>query len=154
MDIGSLRKEENMKLLLEDRERLIRYVDFMESELSDFSKFSNVNRKAYAEDKDLRRNLERWVENLVNCSIDIAKVILISEERRIPQTYKEILKELGTTEFFDEEFGESISEWAVLRNILAHEYLDVRWNSINSFIRSAEPVYKRLVTQIKSLLLP
>ena len=154
MDIGSLRKEENMKLLPEDRERLIRYVDFMESELSDFPKFSNVNRKTYAEDKDLRRNLERWVENLVNCSIDIAKVILISEEKRIPQTYKEILKELGATELFDEEFGEAISEWAALRNILAHEYLDVRWNSIKSFIRSAEPVYKRLATQIKSSLLP
>lgn len=154
MNIGSLRKEENMNLLPEDRERLIRYVDFMESELSDFPKFLNINRKAYAEDKNLRRNLERWVENLVNCSLDIAKVILLSEERGIPQTYKEILKELGATEYFDEEFGETLSEWAALRNILAHEYLDVRWNSIKNFIQSAEPVYRRLVTQIKSSLLP
>jgi uncharacterized protein YutE (UPF0331/DUF86 family) len=141
-----------MKLLPEDKERLIRYVDFMESELSDFSKFSNIDWKVYSEDKDLRRNLERWIENLVNCSIDIAKVILVVEERRIPQTYKEILKELGATQHFDEEFGENISQWAVLRNILAHEYLDVRWNSIKKFIQSAEPVYKRLITKIKSFL--
>ena len=124
----------------------------MESELSDFSKFSNIDWKVYSEDKDLRRNLERWIENLVNCSIDIAKVILVVEERRIPQTYKEILKELGATQHFDEEFGENISQWAVLRNILAHEYLDVRWNSIKKFIQSAEPVYKRLITKIKSFL--
>ena len=142
-----------MKLLPEDKERLIRYVDFMESELSDFSKFSNIDWKVYSEDKDLRRNLERWIENLVNCSIDIAKVILVVEERRIPQTYKEILKELGATQHFDEEFGENISQWAVLRNILAHEYLDVRWNSIKKFIQSGEPVYKRLITKIKSFLL-
>lgn len=141
-----------MKLLPEDKERLIRYVDFMESELSDFSKFSNIDWKVYSEDKDLRRNLERWIENLVNCSIDIAKVILVVEERRIPQTYKEILKELGATQHFDEEFGENISQWAVLRNILAHEYLEVRWNSIKKFIQSAEPVYKRLITKIKSFL--
>ena len=141
-----------MKLLPEDKERLIRYVDFMESELSDFSKFSNIDWKVYSEDKDLRRNLERWIENLVNCSIDIAKVILVVEERRIPQTYKEILKELGATQHFDEEFGENISQWAVLRNILAHEYLDVRWNSIKKFIQSVEPVYKRLITKIKSFL--
>jgi len=141
-----------MKLLPEDKERLIRYVDFMESELSDFSKFSNIDWKVYSEDKDVRRNLERWIENLVNCSIDIAKVILVVEERRIPQTYKEILKELGATQHFDEEFGENISQWAVLRNILAHEYLDVRWNSIKKFIQSAEPVYKRLITKIKSFL--
>lgn len=142
-----------MKLLPEDKERLIRYVDFMESELSDFSKFSNIDWKVYSEDKDLRRNLERWIENLVNCSIDIAKVILVVEERRIPQTYKEILKELGATQHFDEEFGENISQWAALRNILAHEYLDVRWNSIKKFIQSAEPVYKRLIAKIKSFLL-
>lgn len=142
-----------MKLLPEDKERLIRYVDFMESELSDFSKFSNIDWKVYSEDKDLRRNLERWIENLVNCSIDIAKVILVVEERRIPQTYKEILKELGATQHFDEEFGENISQWAALRNILAHEYLDVRWNSIKKFIQSGEPVYKRLITKIKSFLL-
>jgi uncharacterized protein YutE (UPF0331/DUF86 family) len=124
----------------------------MESELSDFSKFSNIDWKVYSEDKDLRRNLERWIENLVNCSIDIAKVILVVEERRIPQTYKEILKELGATQHFDEEFGENISQWAVLRNILACEYLDVRWNSIKKFIQSAGPVYKRLITKIKSFL--
>lgn len=68
-----------MKLLPEDRERLIRYIDFMESELSDFPRFSKVNWKIYSENRDLRRNLERWIENIVNCSIDIAKVILIIE---------------------------------------------------------------------------
>ncbi|PIQ93436.1 MAG: hypothetical protein COY75_10020 [Nitrospirae bacterium CG_4_10_14_0_8_um_filter_41_23] len=154
MGIGGLRKKGNMKLLPEDRERLIRYVDFMESELSDFPRFSKVDWKNYVEDRDLRRNLERWIENLVNCSIDIAKVILIADDRRIPTTYKEILKELGVTQYFDEEFGEAISRWATLRNILAHEYIDIRWNSIKNFIQFAEPIYKRLIDKIKSLLLP
>jgi uncharacterized protein YutE (UPF0331/DUF86 family) len=141
-----------MKLLPEDRDRLIRYVDFMESELSDFPKFLNTDWKIYSENRDLRRNLERWIENLVNCSIDIAKVILVAEDRRIPQTYKEILKELGATQYFDEEFGEAISHWAILRNILSHEYLDIRWNSIKKFIQSAEPIYKSLINKTKTFL--
>jgi uncharacterized protein YutE (UPF0331/DUF86 family) len=141
-----------MKLLPEDRERLIRYIDFMESELSDFPKFVKMDWKAYLEDKDLRRNLERWIENLVNCSIDIAKVILVAENKRIPSTYKEILKELGASQYFDEEFGENLSRWSILRNILAHEYLDIRWNSIKKFIQSSEPIYRKLITEIKSLL--
>ena len=141
-----------MKLLPEDRERLIRYVDFMESELSDFPKFLKIDWKAYLEDKDLRRNLERWIENLVNCSIDIAKVILVAEDKRIPLTYKEILKELGATQYFDEEFGENLSQWSILRNILAHEYLDIRWNSIKKFVQSSEPIYRKLITEIKSFL--
>ena len=114
----------------------------MESELSDFPKFSNTDWKIYSENRDLRRNLERWIENLVNCSIDIAKVILVAEDRRIPQTYKEILKELGATQYFDEEFGEAISQWAILRNILAHEYLDIRWNSIKKFGSSPKELMK------------
>lgn len=115
-----------MELLPEDRERLIRYVDFMESELSDFPKFSKIDWKTYTGDRDIRRNLERWIENIVNCSIDIAKVILVSEDRRVSTSYKGVLKELGATQHFDESFGEDISQWAVLRNILAHEYLDIR----------------------------
>lgn len=99
-----------MALLPEDRERLIRYVDFMESEISDFLKFSKVSWKTYSTDRDLRRNLERWIENIVNCSIDMAEVILASEDKRIPTSYKGILKELGATRYFDEAFGEDISQ--------------------------------------------
>jgi len=142
-----------MRLLPEDRERLTRYIDFMESELSDFSKFSKIDWRTYNEDRDLRRNLERWIENLVNCSIDIGKVLLIAEDKRIPPTYRQILKELGATQCFDEGFGAAISQWCSLRNILAHEYLDVRWNAIRDFVQSAEPAYKELVEKIKPLLL-
>jgi len=143
-----------MKLLPEDRERLTRYVDFMESELSDFPKFSKIDWKTYNIDRDTRRNLERWIENIVNCSIDIAKVVLAHEERRIPTSYKGILKELGATQHFDETFGQSISQWASLRNILAHEYLDLRWKPIKQFINNAEPIYRKLISTLKPFLKP
>lgn len=141
-----------MVLLPEDRERLIRYIDFMKSELSDFPKFSKIDWKTYNGDKDTRRNIERWIENIVNCSIDMAKVILATEDKRIPASYKGILKELGITEHFDETFAENISRWAVLRNILAHEYLDIRWTTIKEFIQAAEPVYRTLLHKIESIL--
>jgi uncharacterized protein YutE (UPF0331/DUF86 family) len=124
----------------------------MESELSDFPKFFKIDRKLFTADRDVRRNLERWVENLVNCSIDIAKVILAAEGRNIPSTYRETLREIGTTRYFDEKFGETLSKWAGLRNILAHEYIDLRWESIRKFIDSAEPVFVELCEKIKSLL--
>jgi len=141
-----------VKLLPEDRERLIKYVDFMKYEFADFSKFSKVDWKTYSDDRDTRRNLERWVENMVNCSIDIAKVILAVEGRRIPSSYKGVLKEIGTTQHFDESFGDDISQWAVLRNILAHEYLDIRWNTIKKFIQTSEPIYKAFITKVELML--
>lgn len=136
-----------------DKDRLLRYLDFLDSELNDFSKFSKTDWKTYNTNRDLRRNIERWIENLINCSIDLAKVLLLVEEQKIPQTYKDILKELGTTPYFDEAFGESLARWAVLRNILAHEYLDIRWKTIKGFLNSAEPLFRRLSDTIKTKVL-
>lgn len=141
-----------MSLLPEDKERLIKYIDFLESELSDFPNFANVDWKKYNEDRNTRRNLERWIENIVNCSIDISKVLLAAEGLRIPSTYKEILKYLGATPYFDESFGKEISQWAGLRNIITHDYLDVSWTSIKKFLQSAEPSYCKLAENIKKQL--
>ena len=141
-----------MELRPEERERLIRYVDFLDDELADFQKFSTVSWKTYQENRDLRRNLERWIENIVNCSVDIAKVILVVENREIPATYREALRELGSTPYFSEEFGDRIAQWVSLRKILAHEYPDIRWNSVRRFINFAEPVFRELTEGVKSLL--
>ena len=141
-----------MKLRPEDRERLIRYVDFLETELSDFPKFSNVSWKLYQQDRDLRRNLERWIENIVNCSLDIAKVLLVVENREIPSTYREALRALGSMPYFSEEFGDAIAQWVSLRNILAHDYLDIRWKTIQRFTQTAGPLYQELTERIKILL--
>lgn len=138
-----------MAILPEDRDVLIRYLDFLETEIADFKKFSKMDWKKYNEDRDARRNLERWIENIVNCSIDIAKVLLLSEGRGIPTTYKEILRALGATPYFDETFGNEISRWAGLRNIITHEYLDISWSYIKKFLSSAEPTFKQLVEKVR-----
>lgn len=149
---GSSSRVIRVQLRPETRERLIRCLSFLNDELADFQKFSTVSWQAYQEDRDLRRNLERWIENIVNCSVDIAKVILVAENREIPATYREALRELGSTPHFNEEFGDGIAQWVSLRNILAHEYLDIRWNSIRRFIRSAEPLFRELAEGTKSIL--
>lgn len=141
-----------MAILPEDRDRLVRYADFLETELADFPKFSKIGWKEYNEDRDARRNLERWIENIVNCSIDIAKVLLLAESKKIPTTYREILKELGATPYFDEAFGEEISRWVGLRNIITHEYLDISWSYIKKFLNAAEPVYKEFIEKLSTTL--
>lgn len=138
-------------MLPEYKSRLLRYIDFLDSELSDFPKFSQVDWSTYTSDRDLRRNLERWIENIVNCSIDIAKVLLAMKAREIPSTYRGVLKSLGSIPPFDEEFGERISKWAALRNILAHEYLDIRWQLLERFLGEAEPTFRELLEKLKDI---
>lgn len=77
-------KQRSRSLSEADSERLMRIIDFLETELADFSHFENITKKRYLQDNDFRRNVERFIENMVNASIDIAKILLASEKKRIP----------------------------------------------------------------------
>ena len=67
-----------------DRSRLERIADFIETELQDRERFRGITQRRYRSDRDLRRNLERWVETLINAAIDIGKVVLSSAAGRCP----------------------------------------------------------------------
>lgn len=135
----------------EERERLIRLLDYLESEVDDYPAFSQLTWEMYQKDKVKRRNVERWIENIVMSSIDIAKILLASENRPIPGSYKEILYNIGLIGDFNEEFGKKLSRWAGLRNIVVHEYLDIRWRNIKEFIRESEPVFRELIKGVRKI---
>lgn len=88
------------------------------------------------------------MENIVNATIDIAKIILASERRRLPQTYRETIEELGSVEQIDAEATDVLSRFARLRNVLAQEYLDLRFTRIQQFRRFGPKTYAKLRGQI------
>lgn len=132
-----------------DKARIIRIIDFLETELEDFHVFQAMTQLTYMNDSAMRRNVERWVENIVNSSIDTAKILLASEKKAIPQTYRETLQLLATLERFDQTTAEKLSQYSKLRNILAHEYLDLRYENIRKFLDDTEPSYKYLLNYVK-----
>ena len=138
-------KERSQSLSPQDRERLTRTVDFLKDEIKDKDSFKNLDQKTYERNHDLRRNVERWAENIVNASIDIAKILLASSKAKIPQTYKEVIQKLPLALDFDGSVAASVAEFTKLRNILAHEYLDLRFNEIKKFIETMEHLYGYLV---------
>jgi len=145
-------KQRSLSLTEADKGRLIRMVDFLETELKDFPNFTDLDQRIYESDASKRREVERWAENLVNCSIDIAKVLLASEKKRVPDTYKNMLRSLFLLPKFDEKIAQKLAGFAGLRNLLAHEYLDVRFNQIKKFTQESEPVYKKLIGFVKNFL--
>jgi len=134
------------------KERLIRHLRFLEEELSDYPLFESLSWEEYSTNRSKRREVERWVENLVNSSIDIAKLILSLEEIEVPQTYRAIVSLLGSVEGFDKRNTEELARYVRLRNVIAHEYLDVKWNSIRRFILQSEALYGRLVDEVRKYL--
>lgn len=133
--------------------RLIKHMTFLEKEIEDYRVFQNLVWKEYSEERDKRRNVERWIENIVNSSINIARIILTSEGRTpLPDTYKEIVYSLSIIPDFDKTCVDKLSKRIPLRNIISHEYLDVRWSSIKKFIDETEPLYKSFLEQVKRYL--
>ena len=84
----------------EIRFRLIKHLTFLENELKDFEIFHILSWKEYNVDRGKRRNVERWIENIINSSIDIAKLILTSEGHPLPDTYKDVVKNLSLVSDF------------------------------------------------------
>jgi uncharacterized protein YutE (UPF0331/DUF86 family)/predicted nucleotidyltransferase len=118
-----------------DRNRLLRILEFIQQELEDQPEFETVTHNRYQSDRAMRRNLDRWVEILINSGIDAAKIILASKHREVPQTYGQILELIEETPPFDALSGR-LKHLAALRNLMAHEYLDLRFTRVKEFVRS------------------
>lgn len=128
-----------------DKERLVRAVSFLEQEVSEFEAFKKVDQLQYQREVSVKRNMERWAENIVNASIDIAKIILASEKKQMPETYRLILEQLGTITGFDHRVATELASFSKMRNILAHQYLDLRFAQLKKFAENSESSYKYLI---------
>lgn len=132
--------------------RLVKHINFLENEIDDYHKFNPLSWNKYSEERNERRNVERWIENIVNSSVDIAKIILAFEKKAIPDTYREMLISLSLIPCFDKENMKNIAKWVRFRNIIVHEYLDIKWKSIRRFIQETEEIYKELLNEVKNYL--
>lgn len=142
--------ERSRSLSSEDKSNLIKHLVFLENEFKDTAYFQSVTQQQYVDDRAVKRNIERWVENMIMASLDIAKIALASEKRDIPDSYREILRTLGLL-YFDEAFANSLALFAELRNLVAHEYLDLRWKKIKKFTDAANKIYPIFLARMREL---
>ena len=127
-----------------DRSRLQRILDFIETELKDRDQFRGITLATYQTDRNLRRNLDRWVEMLINAAIDVGKIVLGSEQRPVPYTYGQIPADLESTGDFSDLAGR-LTPLAALRNVLAHEYLELRFGRVANFVAAGADAIDQLV---------
>lgn len=134
------------------KQRMLKHLNFLEVELRDYSKFKKLTWTDYTTDVDKRRNVERWTENIINSSIDISKNILTLEGISLPDNYKEIVLLTSIVKGLSFDKAELLSQWVKFRNIICHEYLDIRWSSIERFITETENLYKDFLDKTKAYL--
>lgn len=140
-------------LVPQDCERLERLVDFLEEQTGLYGVYRDFSQNEYENDPRKRNEIERWLENIVNAIIDAGKVILGSEKHLIPPTYREIVRRSAGVVGVSEDFASRFDGWVRLRNILAHEYLDIKWKRLAEFAEQSEPMIKQFIAGIKKFLI-
>lgn len=144
--------QRSKSLTSEDKERLRNVLIFMEEQLSMYLYYAEFRLVDYTENFHKRGEVERWIENIVNVSIDISKIILSSEKKLIPSAYRETMLRAVLVLKLPENFIGKFEEWVKLRNILAHEYLDIKWKKIDNFIKNSEPYFRSFTDAAKKFL--
>lgn len=135
----------------EDKEELKKLVSFLEEEMGLYNYLSAFTLKDY-HDIHKRHEVERWVENMVNCAIDVGEIILASEKKKIPDYYRDIFIQLGFLPQFASLDVGKFTGWVKLRNILAHEYLDIRWQKISNFVKDSSAHFRKFLENTKEFL--
>ena len=101
---------------------------FIEDSINYFlTKIEGVERDRYFADRDIRSILDKTINDIILCIIDISEECLKQNERAIPDTYRDTI--LACYEFF----GDVVLKIAPLvkhRNELIHQYLKVNWQNI------------------------
>jgi len=132
-----------------DRSKLIPHIDYLEKELSFLSEYEReIDWKVYQSQRGKRLEIERWVECLINATLDISKMLLTIREEEIPETSREALFQIGSHIYNREKEAETFSELAKIRNTLAHRYLDIRWEDIKRFFQIVPKLYPAFLDYI------
>ncbi len=117
---------------------IVRRIAFAELELQDLGEYEHLGFDTYSKDRRVRRDVERISENIANSAIDIGKIILAGEAVELPETYRDIFTKLAEIGVLDDELARALSDLVRLRNIPAHQYLDLKWNMIEDFLSNGK----------------
>lgn len=136
----------------EQKANIVPRIAFAETELADLGKIIPLSFDKYNQDRVAQRNVERILENVINACIDIAKIILAGEEIEIPSTYADTFIALGNSNIIEKDLAHKMASLVKDRNILAHEYLDLKWEMINSFIKTGKAEVEKFFKKTKELI--
>ncbi|OGV98075.1 MAG: hypothetical protein A2Z59_11845 [Nitrospinae bacterium RIFCSPLOWO2_02_39_17] len=111
------------------------------------SKIEGVDRDFYFADRDKRNILDKSINDIILCLVDIAEECLKKNKREIPDTYRDTI--LACHEFI----GDIVLKIAPLvkhRNETIHQYLKMNWQNI-TIVRDKIGDIREFVDRMKKI---
>ena len=129
-------------------DRSERLLGFLEETIAYFlSKVEGVDRDLYFADRDIRNILDKTINDIILCVIDIAEECLKARARNIPDTYKDTI--LACHELLG-DITLKIAPLVKRRNEAIHQYLKANWQNIVA-VKTRIPEVKEFADKAKIL---
>ncbi len=109
-------------------QRIDKLLSFLNETIDYFlRKIEGVDRDRYFADRDVRNILDKSINDIILCLVDISEEILKAHKRNIPETYKDTI--LACYEFIG-DITLKIAPLVKHRNETIHQYLKINWQNI------------------------
>lgn len=119
-----------------------RRLDELSERLQRLEPLKNKELNEFLQDAYLRDIVERNLEIIAQCCIDIANRIIVLEDALKPQDYYESILRLGELDVLPMDFAQGLAPIAGFRNILAHKYLIIDWNEVYNNLQQTDVLDK------------
>lgn len=132
-----------------DIDRVLLRLNFIQDNLQRLRRYETISLDEYISNYEQQLVVERLLELIIQAAIDINKHIIIQGLRlKFPQESKESFIKLWENNILTEELANELSQSAGLRNILAHQYLEIDNSIVHESIAKALTQYPLYIHQI------
>lgn len=129
--------------------RLNRLLSFLTETIDYFlHKIEGVDRDRYFADRDIRNILDKSINDIILCIVDISEEILKGHKRNIPETYKDTI--LACYEFIG-DIALKIAPLVKHRNETIYQYLKINWQNIIT-VKDRVPDIREFIERTKDLI--
>ncbi len=108
-----------------DAEIFQRRLAKLETLLADLRSLATTPRDEYLADRARQAEAERWLHLAAECVLDLAHHLIADRGWRASSSYRDAIRVLREEGVVDEPLASELEQWAGLRNVLVHLYLDV-----------------------------
>lgn len=118
-----------------DRALIYRKLAALEEYLTQIAEFESVSVEQYDSEWKTQRIVERTLQVMIECCVDIANHLIADQKWRSPESYAEAFTILSEREVLSFHLSQQLEQMARFRNLIVHQYASVNSEIVVRILR-------------------
>lgn len=129
-----------------------RHLKDLEQSIVELQKLQGRSENDLRKDVAFCWSVEHGIQIAIQNVIDIGAHILSSDLKNEWNDYTEVIDKMGQHKMIPEEFSQKIRDFASLRNVIVHRYLEVNLSIIHNVLESHLDNFREFIGYIEKYL--